>query len=109
MHDRALQALVKLALEPEWEAKFEPGSYGFRPGRSAHDALQAIYLSLTHAPKYVLDADLWQCFNRINQTALLHKLHTFPALCRQIKRWLQAGVIDQEGFLALMPGHNREG
>lgn len=58
MHDRALQALVKLALEPEWEAKFEPGSDGFRPGRSAHDALQAIDLSLTHAPKYVLDADL---------------------------------------------------
>jgi len=38
MFDRALQALVKLALEPEWEARFEPNSYGFRPGRSAHDA-----------------------------------------------------------------------
>lgn len=36
MRDRAQQALVKLALEPEWEAKFEPNSYGFRPGRSAH-------------------------------------------------------------------------
>ncbi len=39
MYDRALQALVKLALEPEWEAKFEPNSYGFRPGRSCHDAI----------------------------------------------------------------------
>jgi RNA-directed DNA polymerase len=37
--DRALQALVKIALEPEWEAKFEPNSYGFRPGRSCHDAI----------------------------------------------------------------------
>ncbi|CAA9315900.1 Retron-type RNA-directed DNA polymerase [uncultured Leptolyngbya sp.] len=109
MHDRALQALVKLALEPEWEAKFEPGSYGFRPGRSAHDALQAIDLSLTHAPKYVLDADLWQCFNRINQTALLQKLHTFPALRRQIKRWLQAGVIDQEGFSSTDAGTQQGG
>ena len=41
MYDRGLQALVKLALEPEWEAKFEPNSYGFRPGRSCHDAIAA--------------------------------------------------------------------
>lgn len=43
MYDRAVQALVKLALEPEWEARFEPNSYGFRPGRSAHDAIEAIH------------------------------------------------------------------
>jgi hypothetical protein len=40
MYDRALQALVKLALEPEWEALFESNSYGFRPGRSCHDAIE---------------------------------------------------------------------
>ena len=45
IEDRAKQMLVKLALEPEWEAKFEPNSYGFRPGRSCHDTIQAIYLS----------------------------------------------------------------
>ena len=44
--DRALQALVKLALEPEWEARFEPNSYGFRPGRSCHDAIEAIFHGL---------------------------------------------------------------
>jgi retron-type reverse transcriptase len=44
--DRAKQYLVLLALEPEWEAKFEPNSYGFRPGRSCHDAVQAIYSHL---------------------------------------------------------------
>src|SRR6185437_14705062 len=44
MLDRAHQALVKLALEPQWEARFEPNSYGFRPGRSCHDAIDAIYL-----------------------------------------------------------------
>ena len=42
MEDRAKQALVKLAMEPEWEAKFEPNSYGFRAGRAAHDAIEAI-------------------------------------------------------------------
>jgi RNA-directed DNA polymerase len=43
IQDRAKQALAKLALEPEWEAKFEPNSYGFRPGRSCHDAIEAIF------------------------------------------------------------------
>jgi len=61
MRDRAMQALVKLALEPEWEAKFEPNSYGFRPSRSAHDAIGAIFNSIRFKPKYVLDADIEKC------------------------------------------------
>jgi len=44
-----------MALEPEWEAKFEPNSYGFRIGRSA--TIGAIYLSICHQPKWVLDTD----------------------------------------------------
>jgi len=63
--DRALQALVKLALEPEWEAKFEPNSYGFRPGRSCHDAIAAVFLATRTKPVYVLDADIAKCFDRI--------------------------------------------
>ncbi|MEG4285418.1 reverse transcriptase N-terminal domain-containing protein [Microcoleus sp. A006_D1] len=51
IHDRALQALVKLTLEPEWEAKFEPNSYGFRPGRSCHDAIGAIFDSIRQKNK----------------------------------------------------------
>jgi RNA-directed DNA polymerase len=51
-----------MALEPEWEAKFEANSYGFRPGRSAHDALGAIYLALSKKSMYVLDADIAGCF-----------------------------------------------
>src|SRR5215470_14996524 len=43
IHDRALQALAHCVLEPEWEARFEPNSYGFRPGRSCHDAIEAIF------------------------------------------------------------------
>jgi len=94
LSDRARQALVKLALEPQWEAKFEPNSYGFRPGRSCHDAVIAIFDSIKQCPKYVLDADIAKCFDRIDQEALLKKLNTFPRLRRLIKGWLKAGVLD---------------
>jgi RNA-directed DNA polymerase len=94
MYDRALQALVKMVLEPEWEAKFEPNSYGFRPGRSCHDAIGAIFNSIKHKSKFVLDADISKCFDRINHDKLLSKLNTFPTLRRQIRAWLKAGVMD---------------
>ncbi len=92
INDRALQGLVKLALEPEWEAKFEPNSYGFRPGRSCHDAIEAIFNAIRYKPKFVLDADIAKCFDRIDHKALLSKIHTYPTLRRQIKAWLKAGV-----------------
>ncbi|MDF0555273.1 reverse transcriptase N-terminal domain-containing protein, partial [Kamptonema sp. UHCC 0994] len=82
IEDRALQALVKLALEPEWEAKFEPNSYGFRPGRSCHDAIAAIFNNIRYKAKYVLDADIAKCFDRIDHKALLAKIHTYPTLSR---------------------------
>lgn len=94
MYDRALQALVKLALEPEWEARFEPNSYGFRPGRSCQDAVQAIFDAIRFKAKYVLDADIAKCFDRIDHKALLNKLNTFPTIRRQIRAWLKAGVMD---------------
>lgn len=94
MRDRAAQTLVRLALEPEWEARFEPNSYGFRPGRSAHDAIQAVYNGVKAKAKYVLDADIQACFDRIDHTALLAKLHPFPALRRAIRGWLKAGIMD---------------
>ena len=62
MEDRAKQALVKSALEPEWEAVFEPSSYGFRPGRNCHDAIESIFNAIRYRPKYVLDAS---CFTNI--------------------------------------------
>jgi RNA-directed DNA polymerase len=98
MADRALQALVKLALEPEWEARFEPNSYGFRPGRSAHDALAAIFMATSKKDKYVLDADIAGCFDNIAHQPLLDKLDTFPRLRRTIKGWLTAGVLNGEVF-----------
>jgi RNA-directed DNA polymerase len=59
--DRCHQARVASALEPEWEARFEPKSYGFRPGRGCHDAIAAIYVNANgKSPKrtWALDADL---------------------------------------------------
>ncbi len=94
MKDRATQALVKLALEPEWEARFEPNSYGFRPGRSCQDAIQAIFTSINQKPKFVLDADIAKCFDRIDHKQLLKKLNTYPTIRKQIRAWLKAGVMD---------------
>jgi RNA-directed DNA polymerase len=96
IYDRALQSLVKSALEPEWEAKFEQHSYGFRPGRSTHDAIEAIFNAICLKPKWTLDADISKCFDRIDQSALLEKINTSPTIRRQLKAWLKAGVCDDE-------------
>jgi RNA-directed DNA polymerase len=104
MYDRALQGLVKMALEPEWEAKFEPNSYGFRPGRSCHDAIGAIYGVIKQKAKYVLDADIAKCFDKINHERLLEKLNTYPTLRRQIRAWLKAGVRDGRELFATSEG-----
>ena len=104
MKDRALQALVKLALEPEWEARFEPNSYGFRPGRSCQDAIGAIFNAIRSKAKYVLDADIAKCFDCINHPALLNKLNTFPLVRRQIRAWLKAGVIDDRQLVPTSEG-----
>jgi RNA-directed DNA polymerase len=98
MVDRGHQALIKLASEPEWESKFEANSYGFRPGRSCHDAIEAIHIIINHKAKYVLDADLKGCFDNINHQALLTKLKGYPAMRRAMKGWLKAGVIDNGVF-----------
>jgi RNA-directed DNA polymerase len=98
MLERAKQALVKLALEPAWEAVFEPNSYGFRPGRSCHDAIGAIFLGIRYKPKFVFDADIKGCFDTINHQALLEKLDSYPKLTHLIKGWLKAGVMEGVDF-----------
>jgi RNA-directed DNA polymerase len=102
LRDRATQALVKLALEPEWEAKFEGNSYGFRPGRSAHDAIGAIFHALAKKTAHVLDADISACFDRIEHDALLAKLQLKGKMLGQIRAWLKAGALDGEAY---MPAH----
>jgi RNA-directed DNA polymerase len=95
--DRVHQARVANALEPEWEARFEPKSYGFRPGRGCHDAIQAIYqVGKGKSPRrlWVLDADLAGAFDRIGHDHILTMIGSFPAR-GMIRQWLKAGVVDQ--------------
>jgi RNA-directed DNA polymerase len=101
--DRALQAVAANALEPEWEARFEPRSYGFRPGRGCHDAIEAIFQAgkggAGAAPRrpWILDADLAAAFDRIDHDHLLGQLGTFPAR-ELIAGWLRAGVVEDGRF-----------
>lgn len=93
-----------MALEPEWEARFEPNSFGFRPGRSCHDAIAQIFSVIKQKAKYVLDADISKCFDCINHKALLEKLNTFPTMKRQIKAWLKAGMMDSKELFPTLEG-----
>src|SRR6266498_1439769 len=70
--DRCHQARVKNALEPEWEARFEPRSYGFRPGRGCHDAIESLFSTLKgkSARAWILDADLASAFDKISHEHL---------------------------------------
>jgi RNA-directed DNA polymerase len=92
--DRCFQAMVKNALEPEWEARFERSSYGFRPGRSCQDAITKIccVAQRTTKKKWVIDADIKGAFDNINHECLLNAIGNFPAR-ELIKQWLKAGCM----------------
>ena len=98
MYDRVLQSLFVMALEPEFEAIFEENSYGSRPGRSAIDALKQIQLCCQHAEKFVLDADIAKCFDRIDHVKLLEILGHKGKIRTQIEAWLKSGNIFEETF-----------
>jgi RNA-directed DNA polymerase len=93
IENRAKQMLVKLALEPEWEAIFEPNSYGFRPGRSCHDTIASISLLLRGKSRFVLGADIHKCFDKIDHDKLIAKLDTFDQIENQINSWLKADIM----------------
>ena len=99
--DRCHQQRVRHALEPEWEARSEPRSYGFRPGRGCHDAIAVIYNAckgLMARRVWALDADLAAAFDRIDHDRLLASLGSFPAR-DMIRGWLKAGVLETgKGF-----------
>jgi RNA-directed DNA polymerase len=96
--DRARQTVVRQALEPEWEAKLSPHTYGFRPGRSCHDAIGAIFNAIRLRPQYALKLDIAQCFDRIDHPALLAKVQAPPLLRRQLNAWLKAGILEDDHF-----------
>lgn len=92
--DRVIQMIVKITLEPEWEAKFENSSYGFRPMRSVNDAMNRLYVSLNKGAsrKWIVDADISLCFDSISHNYLLTTLEYFPYK-DVIEKWLKAGVV----------------
>jgi RNA-directed DNA polymerase len=98
--DRAQQGRVRNALEPEWEARFEPKSYGFRPGRGCHDAIEAIYQVVKGKDprrQWILDADLQGAFDHIDHDFALSQLGAFPGR-GMIRSWLKAGVMTEGQF-----------
>lgn len=97
MEDRAKQMLMKIVLEPEWEARFETNSYGFRPGYSTSDAKWCIARQLQGGAKYFLDADIEKCFDNIDHEYLISKLNTSNMFRGQIKSWLKAGIMHSSG------------
>lgn len=103
--DRSIQAMVKNSLEPYWEAKFEGSSYGFRPGRGCHDALQKIYLTACphRQKKWVVDADIKGAFDNINHDFLMQTIGEVPGR-ELIRQWLHAGVMEGGVFHATEAG-----
>jgi len=99
VQDRCLQAMVKNALEPYWEQKFEGTSYGFRPGRSCHDAIARIYTNAraNGRRKWIVDADIQGAFDHIDHDFLLQTIGNFPAR-ELIRQWLKAGVMVEGVF-----------
>jgi RNA-directed DNA polymerase len=97
VRDRVVQASLKLVLEPIFEADFEPCSYGFRPNRSAQDAIAEIHYLCSRSYEWVLEADIEACFDQIDHTALMnrvrHRIGDRQTL-RLVKAFLKAGVLN---------------
>ncbi len=99
INDRVVQGIVKTAIEPQFEATFEPNSYGFKPAYSTHDAIEDIFKCLSHKHKWVLDADIKGCFDNIDHNHLLNLIDGKVAKST-IKQWLKAGIMENQEFQA---------
>lgn len=98
LKDRVMQAVVKNALEPSWEARFEANSYGFRPGRSCHDAIEQVHTRLRKGgDEWILDADIKGAFDHISHEYILNALGAIPSR-ELIKQWLKAGYVEANKF-----------
>jgi len=100
--DRVVQAALKLVLEPIFEADFQPCSYGFRPGRRAHDAIAEIHhlASGTRDYHWVLEADIRACFDQIDHGALMARVRARikdKRVCALVRAFLKAGVMTASG------------
>jgi group II intron reverse transcriptase/maturase len=100
LQDRIVQMALKLVIEPIFEADFCDTSYGFRPKRSAHQAVDQISNALLHGHRYVIDADLSKYFDTIPHAKLLSVVAeriSDGAILALIKQWLKAAVVEEDG------------
>ena len=97
--DRVVQASLKLVLEPIFEADFKPCSYGFRPGRRAHDAIAEARMFATQSYEWVLEADIEACFDNISHSALLSRMCERVGdkrVLRLVKAFLKSGILSED-------------
>ncbi len=97
VRDRIVQTAVKIVIEPLFECDFEPFSYGFRPGRSAHDAVDEIVKYLNFGCEHVVDADITTCFDNIPRHDLMMRIAkriSDGAMLHLIRQFLDAGIME---------------
>lgn len=105
--DRFLQQALLQVLQPEWDDTFSDGSYGFRPGRSAHQAIARAQAYLEEGYSWVVDLDLEKFFDRVNQDKLMSLVKeriTDRRVLQLIDRYLKAGALTGDGFEATTEG-----